>query len=86
MHCGRSTKGSSLHIQIPPTLATLALNANRLAQSVSATLPDIVPDQLVVNEYRRDSRLLFHDDVKTTSNPSVPVVSISLVCIAYNMQ
>lgn len=77
MNLGMNTVGKKAIIPVPREFEAMAISANTKAQEL-ASIPHIIPNQVVINEYIETSALKLHDDVLTSTNCRVPVVSISL--------
>jgi alkylated DNA repair dioxygenase AlkB len=79
MNCGLKCEGGGKHeIDIPPEWKALALKIAHAAHEQEISLPLFNPNICVVNLYTVNSKLSYHQDVVTKSNPAKPIVSISI--------
>eukprot|EP00752_Nemacystus_decipiens_P001579 g1540.t1 len=78
MNLGLKTDGKKHNLQIPRAWTELALRACRLAAETDPSISILRPDICVVNHYTAGSRLGWHQDLLSTRDPGLPVISLSL--------
>ncbi|CAM9294337.1 unnamed protein product [Pylaiella littoralis] len=78
MNLGLKTDGKKHILQIPRAWTEVALRACRVAVAMDPSIPVLRPDICVVNHYSAASRLGWHQDLFSSRDPGLPVISLSL--------
>ncbi|CAM9183035.1 unnamed protein product [Choristocarpus tenellus] len=78
MNLGLRTDGGEHVLPIPQGWKDFALRACMAAKEVDSSLPVLKPDVCVVNHYNSASKLGWHQDLTSSRDPGLPVISFSL--------